>query len=197
MIRMLKSLTIRMQKKKLNLFARNSQISSSIEDIVSERNVDDQKNENTKSISKKLRTEINFALNTNDIIYHVDFDTRRSCISVAMKREIFRLAHDENQHSEIHRCYDRIINTMYIFRLSRKIRRYIEHCSTCQLIQTKRHRSYEELMSITFSSRSFHIIVIDFILTMSDEMNIIISITCKHSRRISLIFDKKIYEAKK
>ena len=197
MIEMLKSLTIRMQKKKLNLFVRNFQISSSIEDIVSERNVDDQKNENTKSISKKLKTEINFALNTNDIIYHVDLDTRRSCISVAMKREIFRLTHDENQHSEVHRCYDRIVNTMYILRFSRKIRKYIEHCSTCQLAQTKRHRSYEELMFITFASRSFHIIIIDFILVMSDEMNIVMSTTCKHFRRISLIFDKKTYEAKK
>ena len=197
MIKMLKSLTIRMQKKKLNLFVRNSQISSSIEDIVSERNVDDQKNENTKSISKKLKTEINFALNTNDIIYHVDFDTRRSCISVAMKRNIFRLIHDENQHSKVHRYYDRIINTIYIFRFSRKIKRYIEHCSTCQLTQTKRHRSYEELMFITFSSRSFYIIIIDFILIMFDEMNTVMSTTCKHSRRISLIFDKKTYEAKK
>ena len=197
MIRMLKSLTIRMQKKKLNLFVRNSQISSSIEDIVNERNVDDQKNENTKSISKKLKTEINFALNTNDIIYHVDLDTRRSCIFVAMKREIFRLTHDENQHSKVHRCYDRIINTMYIFRFSRKIKRYIEHCSTCQLVQTKRHRSYEKLMFITSSSRSFHIIIIDFILVMSDEMNTVMSTTCKHFRRISLIFDKKTYEAKK
>ena len=197
MIEMLKSLTIRMQKKKLNLFARNSQISSSIEDIVSERNVDDQKDENTKLISKKLRTEINFALNTNDIIYHVDLETRRSCISVAVKREIFRLVHDKNQHSEVHRCYDRIVNTMYISRLSRKIKKYIEHCSTCQLAQTKRHRPYEELMFITFSSRSFHIIVIDFILAMSDEMNTVMSATCKHSRRISLILDKKTYEAKK
>ena len=194
---MLKSLTIRVQKKKLNLSARDSQISSSIEDTVSERNVDDQKDENTKSISKKLKTGINFALNTNDIIYHVDLDTRRSCISVAVKREIFRLAHDENQHSGVHRCYDRIASTMYILRLSRKIRRYIEYCSICQLVQTKRHRPYEELMPITSPSRSFHIIAIDFILAMSDEMNTVMSATCKHSRRISLILDKKTYETKK
>ena len=52
-------------------------------------------------------------------------------------------------------------------------------------------------MFITFVSRSFHIIVIDFILIMFDKMNIIMFVTCKYSRRISLIFDKNIYETKK
>ena len=52
-------------------------------------------------------------------------------------------------------------------------------------------------MFITFVSRSFHIIAIDFILAMFDEMNTVMFATCKHSRRISLIFDKNTYETKK
>ena len=104
---------------------------------------------------------------------------------------------DQNYHSKIHRCYDRIFNTLYIFRFSRKIKKYIEHCFICQLAQIKRHRFYEKLMFIIFVSRSFHIIVIDFILIMFDEMNIVMFAICKHSRRISLIFDKNIYETKK
>ena len=169
----------------------------SFENNVKNRNVNEQKNDDTKFISKKFKTKINFAINTNDIIYHVDIDSRRSCIFITIKRKIFRLIHDQNQHSKIHWCYDKIFNTLYIFRFSRKIKKYIEHCFICQLTQIKRHRSYEKFMFITFVSRLFHIITIDFILIMFDEMNIVMFATCKHFRRISLIFDKKIYETKK
>ena len=52
-------------------------------------------------------------------------------------------------------------------------------------------------MSIISTSRFFHTITIDFILALFEKLNIIMSMTCKHFRKTSLIFDKKIYDAKK
>ena len=194
MIAMLKSLTTRVKKKNKNL---TIQFSLFVEEAVNNENINEQDENDAKSIFKKLRTNINFALNENEIIYHIDDDSRRSCISIFVKRKIFRLAHDENYHSEVHRNYDKISSILYIFRLFKKIRKYIEYCSICQLIQTKRHRLYDELMSIISTSRFFHIIAIDFIFVLFDELNITMFVTCKHFRRISLIFDKETYKAKK
>ena len=186
-----------MKKKNTNLITRDIQFSLLVEETVNNENINENDENDAKSILKKLRTNINFALNENEIIYHIEKDSRRSCISIFVKRKIFRLAHDENHHFEVHRSYDRISSILYISRLFRKIRKYIEHCSICQLAQTKRHRFYDELMSIISTSRLFHIIAIDFILVLSDELNIIMFVICKHFRRTSLIFDKETYETKK
>ena len=194
MIAMLKSLTTRMKKKNKNLI---TQFSLLVEETVNNENINEQDENDAKSIFKKLKTNVNFALNENEIIYYIESDFRRSCISIFVKREIFRFVHDENHHFEIHRNYDRISNILYIFRLFKKIRKYIEHCSICQLTQTKRHKFYDEFMSIISTSRFFHIIAIDFILVLFDELNIIMFVICKHFRKTSLIFDKEIYDAKK
>ena len=197
MIVMLKSLTTRVKKKNTNLIIRDTQFSLFVEEIVNNENINEQNENDAKSIFKNIKTNVNFALNENEIIYHIENDFRRSCISIFVKRKIFRLVHDENHHSEIHRNYDKISNTLYISRLFRKIKKYIKHCSICQLAQTKRHKFYDELMSIISTSRFFHIIAIDFIFVLSDELNIIMFVICKHFRKTSLIFDKETYETKK
>ena len=129
----------------------------------------------------------------NDIIYHVNNTIRRSCIFNSIKREIFRFAHDDNHHFEIHRCYERIFDTLYISRLFKKIKKYVEHCFNCQLIQIKRYKSYDELMSIISFSTLFHIIIINFILILSSDLNIVFTMINKYSKRVSLIVDKITY----
>lgn len=42
-----------------------------------------------------------------------------------------------------------ISESLYIPRLSRKIRTYVQHCPACQFRQTKRHKPYKELMPIS------------------------------------------------
>ena len=136
---------------------------------------------NDISIFKKLRIEIDFELNSNDFIYNISTEMRRLCIPLTVKPEIYRLIHNDATHADIHRCYNRLIEILYISRLSRKLKRYIEHCSSCQLNQTKRHKSYNELVFIKFSSHSFHIIVINFILDLSKKMNVIFIVIDKFS----------------
>ena len=143
-------------------------------------------------VFKKFRIDVNFELD-NDFIYYVDEKVRRLYLFTAVEEEVFRLIHDENAHAGIHRCFNRIIDIFYIFKLNKKIRRYIEHCLDCQLTQIKRHRSYDELMSITSSSHSFHIIAMNFIVILSSELNSVLTVTCKFFRKIVLIIDKIIY----
>ena len=91
---------------------------------------------------KKMYIDVAFELQ-NDFIYHLN-ERRRFCISTFCEQKIFRMTHDENQHFERYRCYQRISNFVYVSRLFKKFRLYIEHCLDCQLNQIKRHRLYEK-----------------------------------------------------
>ena len=193
-LNMLKTSAHQNETKIIEMFEKKSKKSSQdeIENVDNEK-INVQSNEDENSISKKLRTKINFVLESNEIIYHLKSNARRSCISNSMKHEIFRLAHDENQHFDVHRCYERIASILDVFRLFKKFRKYIKHCFQCQLTQIKRHRFYDELNSIISSSTSFHTIAINFILTLSNELNTLLIVICKYSRRVILIANKEIY----
>ena len=141
---------------------------------------------------KKIYIDIAFEID-DELIYHVD-ERRRLCILVACEQKIFRMTHDENQHSDRHRCYQKIVDTFYVLRLSRKLRLYIEHCSSCQLNQTKRHRSYEELISVFSSSRSFHIIVMNFVVELSNIYDALFIVIDKFFRRVLIMREKTIYD---
>ena len=144
-------------------------------------------------VSKKFRIDVNFKLSSDDLIYYIDSDIRRLCIFNSMKIKIFRLIHDVNAHVNVYRFFNKISNTFYISRLFRKIRRYVKHCSSCQMTQTKRHRFYDELMFITSFSYSFHIITINFILVLFDDLNNIFTIIDKYLKRFIFIVEKFTY----
>ena len=81
------------------------------------------------NLLKKIYIDIVFEMN-NEFIYYVD-ERRCLCIFVACEQKVFRIIHNKNQHSKRHRCYQRIADIFYVFKLSRKLRLYIEHCSLC------------------------------------------------------------------
>ena len=88
---------------------------STIEKIINEKSI------LVNRQTRKLRTDIDFELDENELIYYTESEIRRLCISVILKEEIFRLTHNENAHAEIHRCFNRLIETLFISRLSRKL----------------------------------------------------------------------------
>ena len=151
-------------------------------------------NEQSRDIRFKLR---------NDLIYYTfDENKKRLCVSTILEQKILRLTHDFNNHNDFYRIYDKITNSMYIRQLIKRLHDYIDHCSKCQLNQTKRHSFYEFLQSIFISSISFHIINIDFILilsiiiskkTNSKKLNNAMIITCKFTKKIMILFDKFIW----
>ena len=75
-----------------------------------------------------IKTKIDFELH-NELIYHKE--NRKLCISASVEKDIFNLTHDRNQHSSATRCFHRIKESIFIFRLSRKLRTYIDHCFQC------------------------------------------------------------------
>ena len=139
------------------------------------------------------RTSLNFELIDDELVYHVDESRRRLNISAAIEQEMFRIIYDEIYYADIHRCYARIVDILYVSRLFRKLRKYIEYYSLCQITQIKRYRSYDEFISINSLFKFFYTLVINFIAVLFNELDMILSVICKFSRRITLISDKSIY----
>ena len=147
-----------------------------------------------KRIEKKMTSEkssnidIDFTLK-NDLIYHVK-DNKRLCILASCEKAVFELTHNENNYAEYHWTYQQLIITIFMFKLSKKIRQYVKYCSSCQLNQTKRHAIYDELISIATSSIFFRIIIMNFIINLSKNFDSVLIIICKTSKQINLIFEK-------
>jgi hypothetical protein len=147
-----------------------------------------------KKLKKRLQKEksqeksdIDFQLK-NDLIYYTR-DKSRLCILATCEKKIFELAHDQNNHARHHRAYQKLIDIIYIPRLFRKIRLYIKHCSACELNQIKRHFSYEELILISTTFISFRTLTMNFIVTLSEDIDFVLTVICKTSRRLSIIFE--------
>ena len=149
--------------------------------------------------SEKNHTNISF-LRVDNIIYRREisdnssFVPRRMCVSAFMIKEILIIVHNEsNDHSEFDHFYERINSFWYIKELIRYLKNYIAHCSQCKINRIRRHKSYEFLQSILSSFISFHTLIIDFILTMlvsHIDMNCVMSVTDKYSKRITILVNK-------
>ena len=141
------------------------------------------------SIRFKLRDKLIYYTNFND-------GRERLCIFNALKREIFELIYDRQHHEEFHRSYDRVINFVYMRHLSKHLRAYINHCSECGFNQIKRHKPYDNMIFIDRSGIPFHIIVMNFIMTLfmtKKGFDSLFTIIDKFSKRILFIFGRVTY----
>ena len=111
-----------------------------------------------------------------------------------MKIKVFKLAHNEMGYPDYAYTHERLIEEFYIFNMTTKLYEFIRYCSHCQLNQTPRYKLYDSLQLIFSSARSFHILIIDFILifpkSLSDECDCILSMTDKFSKVIIFISGK-------
>ena len=134
----------------------------------------------------------------NDLLYYISgLDSKRLCILAAMKTEIFQQTHDFTHHDDFMRTYDRLRNSIYVHSMIKHFKIYITHCSKCQINQIKRHSIYDELTLIVSSTILFHTIAMDFIvrLSFSRSMNVLLTITCKFSKKFLLISRHDIWIA--
>ena len=114
----------------------------------------------------------------------------------ALKKEIFELTHDQQHHASFHKTYDRIITSIYIKRLSKNLRIYINHYPKCELNQIKRYKPYKSIIPINKPGIPFHIIIMDFVITLpvtTDEYNCLFIVTNKFSKRVLIIPGRIIY----
>ncbi len=124
--------------------------------------------------------------------------SQRLCISSDCVPNILAIAH-EQRHSDFEVCFEIISRSWYIKELIRALREYIKHCSQCQQIQIRWHKSWKSLQSIHSSFVSFHTITMNFVLQnlkINKELNCILSVIDKFSKRIMLISEKFTYIAK-
>jgi hypothetical protein len=148
---------------------------------------------NKRESNNQKNTDIDFQLK-NNLLYHFK-NKKRLCISSNCEFNVFELAHDKNNHAKHNRVYSKLIDHVYILKLSRKIRQYIKHCSACELNQIKRHVIYDELILISFAKISFRILTMNFIMTLFEDMNAALIITCKTFKKMTIISEKFIWIA--
>ncbi len=136
----------------------------------------------------------------DDLLYHIDQNSDRKSrlmISKALEEEIFELAH-RSHHVEFHRTYQHIAESLYIRKLSIRLRKFIEHCLNCLLYQTRRHQSYEELQFIKTMNVLFHTITMNFVMMLSisqEEYDYMLIIIDKFFKRMTMISSKTTYTA--
>jgi hypothetical protein len=111
-------------------------------------------------------------------------------------QNIFKMTHDDQAHADFHRANAIIFETLYIRRLAHYLRQYIEYCSQCLLNQTKRHKSYKSLIFISSAKISFHTIVMNFVLALSQfekkKFDILFTVTDKFFKTKLLISELNI-----
>ena len=136
----------------------------------------------------------------DDLLYHIDQNSDRKSrlmISKALEEEIFELVH-RSHHVEFHQTYQHIAESLYIRKLSIRLRKFIEHCSNCLLYQTRRHQSYEELQFIKTMNVLFHTITMNFVMTLSisqEECDCMLIIIDKFFKWMTMILSKTTYTA--
>ena len=166
-------------------------------------------NSTWKKISDFLNAQINIENSVflsfyrkNEFIFRFDdyitdnhaFEFRKFCIFQFLVDEILDTIHDAiNDHVDFKKCYERLIFSYFIRRLFKQFRDYLRHCSNCQIYQTRRHKSYDSMQSILTSSILFHTLIINFILNLfkfRDDFDIVMFVTCKHTKRVTCILSK-------
>jgi hypothetical protein len=116
-----------------------------------------------------------------------------SNISKNFKKEIFRIIYDECDYINFYRVYDRIRASLYLYKLIKYFRMYIEHYLKYRIYQIFRYKFYEILKSIISPFILFYIICGDFVLrlpiTMND-INTVFTFIDKFIKRIKIILEQ-------
>ena len=80
--------------------------------------------------SKSVR-ELQFECRDQLFYYLINDEKRRLYILKIMQNEVFKLIHDQIHHEKFQRTYNRLCYLIYIRRMIKHFKQYIEHCSKC------------------------------------------------------------------
>lgn len=134
------------------------------------------------------------------LFYHVDKVTGVHCLCIppSVTTEIITLAHGAG-HPGFSQCFEIITCFWFIQGLIRMFWSYIQHCPQCLALQTWHHPPYDSLQPIQLPSIPFYTLTLDFILALSmtvEGFNAIMLVTCKYSKRVTLIPKQNTWSAK-
>ena len=132
-------------------------------------------------------------------IYYLDRVTGvcRLCIPPAVAPDLLAIAHGKG-HPGFARCHEIISRSWYIRELTKILRSFNRHCPQCLALQTRSHAPYGSLQPIHSSPVPFFTLMLDFILALllnADGYNALMSVTCKFSKRVTLIEGKDTWTA--
>ena len=139
--------------------------------------------------------------NTSRLIFHLDHLTgvRSLCITPSVAPKLLAIAHGKGHPGFLH-CYEIISWSWFIQGLTKVLQSFIRHCLQYFALQTKRHTPYGSLQSIQLPSMPFFTLTLDFVLALpmsKKGYNALMSVTCKFSRRVTLIEGKNTWTDKK
>ena len=109
---------------------------------------------------KLITIDVNFQLR-DKLMYYVKKNIFKLCIFNNCEKKVFKLIYNNCFHVDHHRVYVRLIKSIYIHKLFKKLTIYIRRCSICEFNQTKRHRSYEKLTSFFIFFMLFYILIMN------------------------------------
>jgi hypothetical protein len=183
-------------------FYMTSNINSKSTKQISSSNEIQKNSRSSKSIlrfNENSKESVSSEHDDKDLIYHVNKSTemKRLCISSDCVSNILIIVHEwEQNHSEFEITFEIILRAWYIRDLIKTLRFYIRNCSQCLQIQIRRHKSWKNLQFIHSFSISFHTITMNFVLELlkiKEEINCVLSMTNKFTKRIMLISEKFTY----
>lgn len=121
------------------------------------------------------------------------------CISPTIALKLLAIAHGE-EHPSFSCCQKIISQLWFIQRLTKLLRSFICHCAQCLTFQTRRYALYGSLQPILLPPMPFFTLTLDFVLVLplnKKSYNILMSVTYKFSKRVTLIEVKDTFIAKK
>ena len=136
----------------------------------------------------------------NGLIYYTNHQDRkeRLCVPNILEKEIFKLGYDRQYYRGFYRIYDRITGSLYLRNLIKYLRNYIKYYPEYKLNQISRYKLYSSLILINRSSILFHIIAIDFIISLpiiATGQDSLLTVIDKFSKRVLLLLGKTTFTA--
>ena len=134
------------------------------------------------------------------LLYQINRTTSnlRLCISPTVVPDILQIAHGEG-HPGFSCCHEIITRSWYIQGLTRLLREFIRHYPQCLQLQTRQHCPYRSLQPIESPPVPFFTLTLDFVLALpltKQGYNAIMLVTCKFSKRVTLIEGADTWSAK-
>jgi hypothetical protein len=138
-------------------------------------------------------------LRHDGLIYHTDKEDGRYrlCIPKSLQGDVFEQAHGVLHHG-FHRVYTRVRQNYYIWKLAKRLRKYLHHCQDCRRIEILRHPPNGALQPIESPPKPFHTITIDIVTGLPEweGRNAILTVTDKFSKRVTIAAGRHDYGAK-
>lgn len=140
-------------------------------------------------------------LQQDQLLYYIEpiDHSLRLVIPKSLQGDIFEMMHDQRMHTGFNRTYEAIRTTYHIRKLAKHLDEYIRHCRKCGPNQTRRHKPHGDLRPIQTPPMPFHTITIDLVTGIPEDQSCdaVMSVTCKFSKRITLIPGRTNWDAAK